>query len=305
MGMGITYAAYMRKREDTTLNAFLTGLGNNSIELISGVAVIGTLFALSLSTTEAQAAIQEGGSGLTFIHLSNLFVRMPGGLVIAVMFFMAMAFAALTSMISGVEIITKNFVDIGWPRKKALTLVLFAIFIFGVPSAWSISFLDNQDYVWGTGLILSGFFVSMAVLKFGTTRFRCTLVNTKDSDVFIGRWWDVILKVVVPSLTVVFIVWFLFDKYMRDPGNAWNPFHEQSVATLLVQWIGIFILLWLVNNKVADMFKIRRELGDEKYLPIDIDEPFYFKDGGGIALRLIRRAALKIKTWLRRLLLGR
>jgi NSS family neurotransmitter:Na+ symporter len=167
MGMGITYASYMRKREDTTLNAFITGLGNNSIELISGVAVLGTLFAVSVSTGAAMEGIEARSSGLTFVYLSALFVRMPGGVLIAVLFFAAMAFAALTSMISGIEIIVRNFIDLGWKRKKAMLYVLGAIFVMGLPSALSLKFLDNQDFVWGTGLILSGLFVSMAVIKFG------------------------------------------------------------------------------------------------------------------------------------------
>ena len=40
-GMAITYAVAMRKKEDIGLNAFLTGLGNNSVSLIAGVAVLG------------------------------------------------------------------------------------------------------------------------------------------------------------------------------------------------------------------------------------------------------------------------
>ena len=39
-GMAITYAVAMRKKEDIGLNAFLTGLGNNSVSLIAGVAVL-------------------------------------------------------------------------------------------------------------------------------------------------------------------------------------------------------------------------------------------------------------------------
>ena len=40
MGMAITYAVYMRKDEDTVLNAFTMGLANNSISVIAGLAVL-------------------------------------------------------------------------------------------------------------------------------------------------------------------------------------------------------------------------------------------------------------------------
>ena len=46
MGMAITYAVYMRKDEDTTLNAFTMGLANNSISIIAGLTVLSAIFAV-------------------------------------------------------------------------------------------------------------------------------------------------------------------------------------------------------------------------------------------------------------------
>jgi NSS family neurotransmitter:Na+ symporter len=299
MGMGITYASYMRKREDTTLNAFITGLGNNSVELISGVAVLGTLFAVSASTGAAMEGIEAGGSGLTFVYLSALFVRMPGGALVAVLFFAAMAFAALTSMISGIEIIVRNFIDLGWTRKKAMVYVLAAMFIMGIPSALWLTVLDNQDFVWGTGLILSGLFVSMAVIKFGANRFRTQLVNTEDSDLHIGKWWEYILKYMVPLLTIIFLGWFLLQKVFEDPANWWNPVVEQSAATLVFQWVLVFILIWAFNNNISDRFKVTYFKRDAGIKPPDIDQPFYIKDGSGMALGLLARFAGKVKKGLR------
>ena len=50
MGVAITYAIYMKRKEDTTLNGFLTGLGDTGASLLAGIAVICTIFALSPST---------------------------------------------------------------------------------------------------------------------------------------------------------------------------------------------------------------------------------------------------------------
>ena len=47
MGMAITYAVYMRKDEDTVLNAFTMGLANNSISIIAGLAVLSSIFAVA------------------------------------------------------------------------------------------------------------------------------------------------------------------------------------------------------------------------------------------------------------------
>ena len=47
MGMVITYSVYMRKDEDTTLNAFTMGLANNSISIFAGLTVLSAIFAVS------------------------------------------------------------------------------------------------------------------------------------------------------------------------------------------------------------------------------------------------------------------
>ena len=50
MGMAITYSVYMRKDEDTTLNAFTMGLANNSISIIAGLTAVSYTH-LTLPTT--------------------------------------------------------------------------------------------------------------------------------------------------------------------------------------------------------------------------------------------------------------
>ena len=45
-GLLLTYAAYMKSREDITVNAFLCGLGNNSASLLAAIVILPTVFAL-------------------------------------------------------------------------------------------------------------------------------------------------------------------------------------------------------------------------------------------------------------------
>ena len=165
MGMAITYSVYMRKDEDTTLNAFTMGLANNSISIIAGLTVLSAIFAVNENPLET---VTNGSSAITFLALPEVFAQAPGGGVGAwVMmsgFFLALSFAALTSMISTVELCVRNFVDHGYEREKSVLLTSVAILIFGLPSAlvWiSVAddgtafpqFLEVQDHIWGLSLI--------------------------------------------------------------------------------------------------------------------------------------------------------
>ena len=159
MGMAITYSVYMRKDEDTTLNAFTMGLANNSISIIAGLTVLSAIFAVSENPLDT---VTGGSSAITFLALPEVFAQAPGGAVGAwVMmsgFFLALSFAALTSMISTVELCVRNFVDHGYERQKSVLLTSIAIFIFGLPSAllW-ITMADDTAFVTYFVIMSDGF----------------------------------------------------------------------------------------------------------------------------------------------------
>lgn len=259
-GMAITYAVYMRKKEDVSLNAFLTGLGNNAISLIAGVAVIGTVFAMSTSTAQGLEAVHSGSSGLTFIHLTALFATAPGGRFIAAIFFLAMSFAALTSMIATMEIAARNLIDMGYERSQALKWICIAIFVLGIPSAVSLHFLDSQDFVWGTGLIVSGLFTSFAVIKYGSKKreesgiygimeairrgpyhFRRNFINTEDSDLWIGRWWDYAIYLMVFVEFPIIFLWGIYNTTM------------ENILLMILQWSIVFSLFIYRNDWFASL----------------------------------------------------
>jgi NSS family neurotransmitter:Na+ symporter len=256
-GMAITYAVYMKRKEDTTLNAFIAGLGNNAASLIAGIAVICTVFALSSSNVEAIHTMESGTEGLAFIHLTRLFIIMPGGVFIAAIFFMAMAFAAITSMISGMEITVRNFMDHGWSRNKSLKFTSIFIFIFGLPSALIVleggvpAFFKNQDHVWSFGLIVSGMFVFFAVWRFGINNFRKTLVNTEWNDLYIGRWW-VYIMYLFPLQFAFLMVWYFSQSISAHPDTWMFPWEPEGFMTIILQWgLAIAILIYL-NKRINE-----------------------------------------------------
>jgi NSS family neurotransmitter:Na+ symporter len=280
MGMAITYACYMKRREDTALNSFLTGLGDSSASLIAGIAVICTIFGLSASVAEANSIVEASGTGITFIHLTRLFTTMPGGSVIAGIFFISMTFAALTSLIAGFESATRNFMDHGWTRAKSIKVVAFATFLGGLPSAaiymWVSgftpntsmavpAFLDMQDHVWGLGLILSGLFVAVLVWKYGELRlsfdswrnspdrFRRELINTRWNDIYIGRWWTIVIKYLFPIQAIVLFIWYFAQTIYSPDIEMWWLAGSTGLGLLLLQWFIVLILLYKYNDWFASL----------------------------------------------------
>jgi NSS family neurotransmitter:Na+ symporter len=283
MGMAITYSVYMRKDEDTTLNAFTMGLANNSISIIAGLTVLSAIFAVE---TDPLATVTGGSSAITFLALPEVFAQAPGGgvgaWVMMAGFFLALTFAALTSMISTVELCVRNFVDHGYTRNMSVLFTSVAIFIFGLPSAilWITiapdgtafpQFLEVQDHIWGYGLMFSGLFIAFTIWKYGYTKwraqveageansglqgylnigvsaFRDDFINTGDNDIWIGRWWDLLMYLAFPILFTVLIVSYFGDMIMNTH-DVWNPVNPHGLSIILLFW-GIVAGGFIMFNK--------------------------------------------------------
>jgi NSS family neurotransmitter:Na+ symporter len=248
-GLALTYAVYMRQREDTTINGFMLGFGNNSVSLLAGIMVLCTVF--SIRPDAATEIVGAGNTGLTFIWVPQLFAAVPGGRLFMAFFFLALFFAALTSLISMFELGARALIDRGWTRGRALTYVTVASLVAGLPSALSLPFFENQDNVWGVGLMLSGLFFGIAILKYGVDRFRKLYVNSEGSDITIGRWWNAAMFLVVLE-ALVLLGWWLSQTISTEGWAAsLDPFQRWSLGTFLLQWGVLFVLLLAFNRRIA------------------------------------------------------
>ncbi len=245
-GLILAYAVYLRRREDTTLNGFLLGFGNNSVSLLAGIMVLCTVFATMPDA--ADTIVGAGNEGLTFIWVPQLFGRMPGGSFFMVLFFLALAFAAWSSLIAMIELASRVLIDGGLTRRRAIVTVGSLGFLLGLPSALWIDVFRNQDWVWGVGLMLSGFFFAVLVFRHGIDRFRRRLVNSDGSDLRVGRWWNVAI-VLVGLEAIVLMVWWLWQAVdVDDLAATFTPFSTFNVGTVLIQW-AIAVTAFLLLNR--------------------------------------------------------
>ncbi|MCG8603950.1 sodium-dependent transporter, partial [bacterium] len=252
-GLILTYAVYMKKREDVVLNTFVAGLGNNSASLLAAIAMFPAVFALAPALnqvpTDVLAASGPASTGMTFIWMPRLFEQMPLGGFFKVIFFLALTSAAISSLIAMIELATRIFMDAGLERKRAILFVASTGFILGLPSALSLEFFGNQDWVWGLGLIVSGMFFTFAAIKYGVEKFRSQLVNTEGNDLAAGKWFNFIVSVIIPIEFVLLMVWWGHQAIaIYDPEGWWNPFHTVSLGTCLFQWAVAIVIFIIINN---------------------------------------------------------
>ena len=137
LGMGaiITYGSYMTKRESIPRSAALVCLMDTLIAIMACVVMFSLIFSIPGSEREQFSA----SIGVMFTTLPKLFYGLPGGVFLAPLFYILVAFAALTSTISLLEVVVSFFIDqLQWPRVRATLVMGFTIFGFGVLSALSL-----------------------------------------------------------------------------------------------------------------------------------------------------------------------
>ena len=98
LGFGtiLTYASYASKSDNIMTQSASTAISDLMFALIAGVAIMPAVFAFGIDP--------QSGPGLVFETLPYVFGQMPAGGVVAILFFLALLVAALTSSISMLEV---------------------------------------------------------------------------------------------------------------------------------------------------------------------------------------------------------
>jgi len=168
MGCMLTYGSYMKKKDSIPASALNIIILDTLIAIVAGVVIFTAVFATGQDPTE--------GPGLIFHTLPIVFTKMTGGYFFSILFFILLTLAAVTSVISLLEVIVAYFVDEKkWERKKAVIIFGSIGFIMGIPSAMSfnllsnfkifgLNFFDLTNYIASNILLpLGGFFVAIFI----------------------------------------------------------------------------------------------------------------------------------------------
>ena len=138
LGFGtiMTYASYVSKKENVMFQSTATAISDLAFAMIAGLAVMPAVFAFGLNP--------QSGPGLVFETLPYVFSQMPAGGFVALLFFMALLVAAITSSISMFEVGVAYLVEEKrMSRALACTLVFVLCWIFG--ALCSLSFGPLAD----------------------------------------------------------------------------------------------------------------------------------------------------------------
>ena len=121
LGFGtiMTYASYVDKKENALFQSVATASSDLLFALVAGMAIMPAVFAFGISP--------QSGPGLVFETLPYVFGQMPAGGFIAILFFVALLVAAITSSISMLEVAVAYLVEEKKFSRIGAGALLFAI----------------------------------------------------------------------------------------------------------------------------------------------------------------------------------
>ncbi len=210
MGAMITYASYMDNKEDIYPVAVRIAVLDTVVAIVAGLAIFPIVFAVGM---------QPGaGPGLIFKTLPQVFAQIPFGGVLSVIFFILLCFAALSSAISLLEVLTAYVIDEKKvDRKKATIIMTIAVYLLGIPSALSYSvlgnfklingmeWLDSLDYVASNYMLpIGGLLIAIYVGYIWDKRLvRAEITEGGRRYVTIFNIWFATLRYVTPVMVII------------------------------------------------------------------------------------------------------
>ena len=180
MGCMLTYGSYLSKEENLQKNALIVTLMDTSVALIAAIAIFPALFAFGM-----EPAV---GPGLVFVVVPSIFAQMGGiGVILSVIFFIALTLAALTSSVSLLEVVVAYLIDERkMERKKSVNLAGGIMVITGILSSLSMGALS------GVKILGVGFFDFFDILT------------------------DKIFLAIGGMLIAIFVGWFMKKEDLKD-----------------------------------------------------------------------------------------
>lgn len=200
MGVMITYGSYIAPSVPLPRAAVTVALGDTLFALVAGLVIFPAVF--SFGADPAQ------GPGLAFVVLPEVFAQMRGGRAVGTLFFLLLSIAALTSMVSLLEVPVAWMVRRhGLSRWQASVGCAAGLLLLGLPASLGFgplkavtlagrNLLDAMDYLAVDLLLpLNGLLLALLV---GWVWPRRTAVQATGLPAGAGRLWHAALRWLLP-----------------------------------------------------------------------------------------------------------
>ncbi len=230
MGIMITYGSYVKKDVNLSKSVTQIQVFDTVVAGLAGLMVIPAIFAFS-----GMEGMNNSGPGLMFIALPKVFNQMGiAGNIVGILFFVMVAFAALTSSVSIMETIVASCMEYFKKTRKQMSLfvaVLSAICAVVICMGYNVFYFELK-------------------LPNGTTGQLLDIADYVSNSV---------LMPFITVLTCILIGWVVKPKWVIEEVEAsGHKFAKKKLFTVVVKFVAPVVMtilllnaLWLFDSIIA------------------------------------------------------
>lgn len=259
IGVILTYASYLSKGDDVALSG-LTAVGVNEFaEVILGASIVIPAAFIFFGPLSIQSIAQSGAFNLGFVTMPLIFQKIIGGGFLALLWFILLFLAGITSSISLAQPAVAFLEDeFSIRRHKAVIIFAIVCFVLCQPSIFLLGkgVLDELDFWGGTFCLV--LFATVETILFGWVFGieRAWEEMHTGADIIIPRIYKFIIKYITP-LFLLFILGFWFFQQWLPTIRMVNVSPENKSYVLSVR-LGLLIMFVALAILVKIAWRKRR-----------------------------------------------
>ncbi len=273
MGIMIAYGSYTGKEIKIGKSAIMICIFDTMVALIAGLAIFTSIGHFNPDAFKEGSGVALQSVGLMYETLPQVFASLGWfGKIVSFLFFAMVTIAALTSVISLLEVATQFVIQKFKVKRKVATLVLaLACFVVSIPVAWSVGGAFNGaitifgfdmltffDEITNTVLMPVGACISCIVIGWlvekGTFKQRLNPMNAysalKEDGLDlgkVGKVFAIMVKYVTPTLIMLLEVFGIIAKFGEYSAKNLN-FAWVLVGAILLMAVGITVYFIFFKN---------------------------------------------------------
>ena len=251
-GMVHTYASYVAKNEDVTLNALATCSTNEFVEVILGGTIAVPAALIFFGSAQTDEIVKGGTFHIAFHSLPVIFQQLPAGQFFGTLWFVLLFLAGLTSsmaMFTPLLLFLKD--ELRMDKRKVIVAISAGTFLLMQPVVLFMNqgVMDELDFWAGTFFLVlfaaieSVIFAWIFGMKKGWQEMHL------GADLQVPRIFYYIIGFVTPVFAIALLGWWVYDglwaKLMMHGVKPENiPYLWIARAIIVMGWLALAWGVW-------------------------------------------------------------
>ncbi|GGD88641.1 sodium-dependent transporter [Microbacterium murale] len=260
-GIMVTYSSYLKRKTDLTGSGLVVAFANSGFEILAGIGVFAALGFMAQAQGTDVSGVASSGIGLAFVAFPTIVSQATGGSIIGVLFFGALVFAGVTSLISILEVIVAALQDkLNWGRVRttltvSIPLAVISMALFSTTTALTV--LDTADAFVNAFGIMAVALVAVIVVAWVFHKLPALRDHLNRRSSFpVGRIWVLLVGVLAPIVLGYLLISELITKISEPYGGypTWflGVFGWGMVIALVVIGILLSLMPWSGRSHAKD-----------------------------------------------------